>query len=189
MTTHRHPKDKDLALFAGGDASRWKQFRIRRHVKGCSRCASLMNGYHAQREELSSLANMPEWLDWDGLAAEMRGNISVGIEAARIVDVPAAPRERLGWQPAFVMAMLVMLVLGGWWYYFPHRGLQTRSDAPVILGATQQGIEMRQGDRALALMHSEAEDVSYSVDGGGSVRASYVDSETGNVTISHVYAE
>jgi hypothetical protein len=57
------------------------------------------------------------------------------------------------------------------------------------LGATPEGIEMRQGDSALAVMHAGAEDVRLTVAGSGAVRARYVDAETGNVTISHVYAE
>jgi hypothetical protein len=48
---------------------------------------------------------------------------------------------------------------------------------------------MRQGDRMLSLRHSEAENVTYSVNVEGGLRASYVDSETGQITIQNLNAQ
>jgi hypothetical protein len=48
---------------------------------------------------------------------------------------------------------------------------------------------MRQGDRMLSLRHPEAKDVTYLVNVGGGLRARYVDSETGQITIQNLYAQ
>jgi hypothetical protein len=57
------------------------------------------------------------------------------------------------------------------------------------LEATPQGIELRQGDRAFSVQHPDARDVTYSVSVEGALRARYIDSETEQVTIAHVYAQ
>jgi hypothetical protein len=59
----------------------------------------------------------------------------------------------------------------------------------TLIEANRGGIEMRQGDRMLSLRHPEAKDVTYLVNVGGGLRARYVDSETGQITIQNLYAQ
>jgi len=49
-------------------------------------------------------------------------------------------------------------------------------------------IEVEQDGRALALLYPRAAEVTLSAS-GGTLRARYVDAETGYVTISHVYTQ
>ena len=61
----------------------------------------------------------------------------------------------------------------------------------VVVQTTDGGIQVRDGGHALRLLHAKAEDrdVTYTVGAQGSMRARYVDPDTGNVTINNVYAE
>jgi hypothetical protein len=59
----------------------------------------------------------------------------------------------------------------------------------VVVQTTANGIQVREGGQALRLLHSGAQNVQYSVGAHGSMRARYVDPETGYVTINNVYAD
>jgi hypothetical protein len=59
----------------------------------------------------------------------------------------------------------------------------------VTLEATSNGIALRGGGQALSLLHGRAQDVTFSAGAQGSMRARYVDSETGYMTINNVYAQ
>jgi hypothetical protein len=56
-----------------------------------------------------------------------------------------------------------------------------------VLRATADGIELNQGGQTLSLRHVRSGDVTYSAGAQGSMRAGYVDSDTGNVTINNLY--
>jgi hypothetical protein len=60
----------------------------------------------------------------------------------------------------------------------------------VELQSTANGIQVREGGGALGLLHNgaEARDVNYTPGAQGSMRAQNVDSETGYVTVTNVYA-
>ena len=65
-----------------------------------------------------------------------------------------------------------------------------RSANELVLRATMGGVEMRRADRALTLTYAgSGTAATVSVAGEGSVNARYVDDESGQVTIHHVYAE
>jgi len=61
----------------------------------------------------------------------------------------------------------------------------------VVVQSTRDGIQVRDGARALQLLHTgvNERDVIRSVGAQGSMRARYVDPDTGYVTINNVYAE
>jgi len=59
----------------------------------------------------------------------------------------------------------------------------------VVVQTTANGIQVREGGQALRLLHSGAQNVQVSVGAQGSMRARYVDPETGYVTINNVYAD
>ena len=58
-----------------------------------------------------------------------------------------------------------------------------------VLRATANGIELREGGQTLSLLHVRSGDVTYSAGAQGSMRAGYVDSDTGNVTINNLYVQ
>jgi hypothetical protein len=65
----------------------------------------------------------------------------------------------------------------------------TAAASGIVLEGGPAGIGVEQNGRGFQLMHPRAaQNVVFSV-GGESVRSRYVDSDTGQVTISHVYAE
>jgi hypothetical protein len=133
---------------------------------------------------------MPAEVNWNRLAAEMRGNIRVGLAAGECVG-PAEPEQtRLGWRIAATLAPITLVVLIGWWLQPSRPSLTALPEAEgIVLGATAGAIELRQGNRVLSLQHPVVGDVTYTVNVQGTLRARYVDSETGQVTINHVYAE
>jgi len=57
------------------------------------------------------------------------------------------------------------------------------------LGASEGGIEIKAGGQGMQLLHGRGRGVMYSAGAQGSVRARYVDSETGYVTINNVYVQ
>jgi len=187
----KHPGEEILALYAAADLPFWRQWTTGWHVRRCEQCRAEVSEFRRTRALLEETAGqmVPEW-DWPRLAAEMHANIRVGLAAGQCVE-PRLP-ERRSWplvRVAAVAVPLVVLTLAGFWLQL-HR---LRTAAPsweqdVLLEATGRGIELRQGDRVLILQHPEAERVTYSGSAQGSLRAHWVDAETGQVTIQNVYA-
>jgi hypothetical protein len=69
-------------------------------------------------------------------------------------------------------------------------------DESMILRATASGVELNQGGQSMSLLHVRAAqgpggqlDVTYSAGAQGSMRARYVDLDTGYVTINNVYVQ
>jgi anti-sigma factor RsiW len=190
-----HPAETSLALLAGGELGVWTRWRIGRHLAACPQCRRQAEEFRAAREQLRhSISDMPEGVNWDRLAAEIRGNIRVGLAAGECVGPverrPARPR----WQRAVILAPVVvpvvaLLLLGVWLGVpRPQAGKAAWVDGTLI-EATPGGIEFRQGDRMLSLRQPGAGDVTYAVNAQGTVRARYVDGDSGQVTIHNVYAQ
>ena len=186
-----HPSETSLALHAGGDLGVWARWRISRHAVHCEGCRTRIEDFRSAREQLrEELAELPPELNWGRLAGEMKANIHLGLAAGECVaEIQPEPRPHFG-RLAAVTAPVLLLVLVGLLLQHP----QPRSSAApwvdgTLIEANRGGIEMRQGDRMLSLRHSEAENVTYSVNVEGGLRASYVDSETGQITIQNLNAQ
>lgn len=181
----KHPSEAELALLAGGDLSAWRRWRLRRHLSGCAACRAQAAAFDSDRQVLSdAVGYLPPEIGWPRLASEMKANIRLGLEAGECVGGEPAV-ERLGWRPAAALAGVAALVITGWWLNVP----QPKPQAGVLLEATQEGIELRENGRGLALKNTSADRVTYTVNTRGAVRARYVDTETGQVTIHHVYVD
>jgi anti-sigma factor ChrR (cupin superfamily) len=76
----KHPSEANLALLAGGELRGWRRWNVARHVAGCAECRREVAEFSSVREEVRVMAEMPE-VSWSSLAAEMRANIRVGLEA------------------------------------------------------------------------------------------------------------
>jgi hypothetical protein len=70
----------------------------------------------------------------------------------------------------------------------PQRALML-APADAVLQATPAGIEVKASRGALTLLNTRAGSQTVYVSAPGSLRARFVDSETGQVTINNVYAE
>ena len=202
----RHVPESGLALYVSGDLGWWSRAVARMHMNGCESCRKRMETYRADRQRIrEAAAEMPEDVDWDRLAAEMTANIRVGLAAGECV----APRLRkavpLGWRPAAVMAGAAVLLAGAWWVNTPPAQTQSLGRAmraiwhgrtvmgmdergPVV-SASSAGIELRENGSALAVSQGTAQPVAVSVSMQGSASARYVDTDTGQVTITSVYVQ
>jgi hypothetical protein len=151
-----------------------------------------VQAFVSARDTVVALNELPA-LSWNRLAMEMRANIRLGLEAGECVrgertagrlapfGILSGARTMAAW--ASVMA----LVAAG---LFLQRPTPTAPPATVsegaVLRATATGIELNQGGQTLSLLHGPSVDVTYSAGAQGSMRAGYVDSDTGNVTINNV---
>lgn len=210
----KHPSESELSLFAGGELGFFERHRVRRHLSGCADCrahaALFQKDCQTRRDALSEL---PSGLNWNRMAEEMTANIRVGLAAGECVG-PARGFRRMqtwnlgGWSLGALTASLCVLLALGWWMRMPssdthalgkvlHNVLtgDEQAAAPlasphgVILEADTGGIRVKQNGRALTFVSPSSEAVTVSVSLQGSAQASYVDSETGQVTIANVYAQ
>ena len=190
----KHPSSERLALFAGGDLGVLAGLSVRLHLSRCPQCSAEVEAVGEACAELRDGAlAIPENVDWGVLAAEMKANIRLGLAAGALVDeVPAPVRnvaEPGGWKVAVVMASLAFVAFTGWYLRPAHPGGPEQARAAVFLDAGPDGLAVQQWDRALTLLSPTAQPVTTTVSWGGAARARYIDSETGQVTIHHVYAE
>jgi hypothetical protein len=105
----------------------------------------------------------------------------------RAEDKPLRHSLCSGARAAVAVASVLALVVTG--LVLEHPGPGPATVDGVVVQSTRDGIQVREGDRSLQLMHPSAQPVTYSVGAQGSMRARYVDPETGYVTINNVYAE
>jgi hypothetical protein len=223
-----HPVPAQIALFAGGDLGRWEQWRLGRHIAGCSACSqeveALRHAGSQLRELTAQMPELPNGLSWNRLSDEMTGNIRVGLaagEAIALFDKPLRARSPLHWPHMNWNAALLVLgatVIFGvaFWTSLPPQQAEhlvnvidriraerigtlvhsapgvVGQTAPasaredVILEASSSSIQVRQNGRAMSLMpHSDGATVSVSMPGSAGV--SFVDADTGQVTINKVY--
>jgi hypothetical protein len=181
-----HPRENDLALLAGGEAGRLRRILLDRHVRGCADCQETIAEYREFRAGLAGV-EMPD-LNWNFLAADMRANIRLGLEAGACVRSPHIFR-RWNLRPAIALASLVLLVVAGEFLRDarPHRPATVDSATPV-LASTGLGVEVRRGDNSLTLLnHHGNQVVNQTVSAQGEIGAGYIDGETGSVTINNVY--
>ena len=187
----RHPDETILALFAGGEIGPWARWRIARHISRCPHCGREVEGFLGVRDQLRhTRPEMPEEVNWTRLATDMKANIHVGLAAGECVGGSEPQAHRFNWRAAAVALPVAALVLAGVWLEMrrPAPNIANWVDGSVVEG-TASGIEFRRGDQMLSLQHPSAGDVTYLVNTQGTLRARYVDSETGQVTIHNVYPE
>jgi anti-sigma factor RsiW len=186
----KHPNQATLALHAGGDLGPLARWRTERHLAQCERCRTEVAGFENLRQILPDLSETPE-IPWNRLAAEMKANIRLGLAAGECVrdDQRRPVREmRLftGIRAAAAVAGIAALLFTG-------IVLQHPSPVPVDpvaqASSTSSGIEVSNGGRTFRLLNVKAERVIYSAGAQGSMRARYVDPDTGYVTINRVDVE
>jgi len=192
-----HPGEKTLALYAGGDLGLFGRLAVGWHVARCAKCEETVGALRELRESLAAAAGqMPRELNWEALQAEMSANIRLGLAAGQIVEARPKPEAMAGWRTAAALASVAVLVAGGVYLHRPGPrhftgdavAMPAGSDEEILVQASADGIELHENGRSLALMRRANAPVTLAVDTGGSARARYIDEETGEVTIHHVYA-
>jgi hypothetical protein len=189
----KHPDQATLALHAGGDLGWFARRRVERHVEQCDQCRGEVDAFAATREIFSDLAEIPE-VPWNRLAAEMKANIRLGLEAGECVRAGDLPLRDTPWfsgaRAAVALASIAALLVTGVTLTTPQ---VTVSAQDTVVQAMDGGIQVLHGGQAMRLMNPDDlgnQPVMYSTDAQGSMRARYVDPDTGNVTINRVgYAD
>jgi hypothetical protein len=187
----KHPADFQLALYAGGDADVLDRWRIRRHLSQCDYCRREIQSFRAAIEQVrAGEGEGPANLNWERLAAEMTANIHVGLEAGECVATPVRKPERIGWKAAAVMAGMTFMLAAGWWLNSaPKRPGHAIRAAHIEMRTTASGIELNENGNALTLLHTRGRQKPIIVSVPGTLRARFVDTETGQVTINNVYTD
>ena len=189
----RHLSESALALLAGGDLGWLAGKRAAWHAGRCERCRAEVDRFRAAREVSTDLAELPPDLSWNRMEAEMKANIRLGLAAGECVGgAEEAPASRWSPRAALAYASIAAVIGCGVWLQRPAPVGEPLAEGEIRLAATQNGIELQEGRRALSLRHARVRDVNdvmVTVSAQGSVRARYVDSETGQVTINNVYAQ
>jgi hypothetical protein len=199
-----HPGTPVLALFSSGDLSWTQMWRLRRHVNRCEQCEQQVAEFRAAKAELrreaqsETLTAFEAIADWAVLEREMLGNVAVGVAAARCVDNVRHGRSLL--IKGAVFTGLTALFVAGWITHIPREqtahlaasirqiiGLERPQISGPQLRTTLDGISVRAQGATLTIMHPASAVVSLS--GASSMSARYVDEETGEVTITKVYAQ
>jgi len=194
-----HPAENDLALLsgassggsssapAGGDIGRLRGFFLNRHVRACPECRRTMAEFQDLREQVAEFE--PPEPDWNALAAEMRANIRLGLEAGACVGGRSLPWR---WNPrlAVALACLVVLVVSGFFLNKPRpHPLPAVEAATPMVRSTGSGIELRKGGNSMIFLNRPGVTADQTVSAQGEIRARYIDGETGAVTIDNVYLE
>ncbi|MEO7650332.1 MAG: hypothetical protein ABIZ80_07675 [Bryobacteraceae bacterium] len=195
----RHPSEQDLALHAGRDLGILAAWRVGRHVAHCGQCRASVEAYAAFGPDSPKWSELPPDLDWDRLAMEMKANIRLGLEAGECVGpAPAIAGAFSGAHTLFAYAGVIVLVVAGLVLQRPapmiasHENASHENASPensVVFAMSGNGIEMKQGGRAVGLRSGRAIDITYSASAQGAVGARYVDADTGYVTIINVNAQ
>jgi hypothetical protein len=196
-----HPDSRDLALYAGGELDFFNRLRLARHVRGCTACRTEAARFESQRAAVREHAPLiPADVNWDSLASEMRANIRLGLAASECI----AHTQRRGaspvWRLAAISVGVVVFLAGGWWVgtHPATPGPQTavtvqaepKPESGTILNATVSGVGLERNGHGLTLTYAGSPALTAVTAGTrGSVNARYVDEETGQVTIHHVYSE
>ena len=88
------------------------------------------------------------------------------------------------------MASMAVVAVVSWMLPSPKAGSPYRAlRAPVFLEAQPEGLALQDHGSALTLLNPRQTVVTTTVNWDGGARASYIDSETGQVTIHHVSAQ
>jgi anti-sigma factor RsiW len=201
-----HIPETDLALYVSGDLRLVRRAAVSFHVRQCERCRGRMEAYRADREQTRKIAGeMPAGVDWDRLAAEMTANIRVGLAAGECVARKSERRRPIvSWRPAAIAAGVVAVLTAAWWLNMPPgtsdelgramsaiwhgRGNVTGMAIPdrgATVVATPLGIELRENNNALG-GSQDTVPVGVSASMQGSASASYVNADTGQMTITSV---
>ena len=209
----KHPSEIQLALFAGGDLAGFlERWRVARHIAQCPDCQAEVNSLRDASEQVRNVsAELPKDVNWNRLAAEIAGNIRVGLAAGEAIarfDKPAARPLRLGWNAALVLSCATAVFLFAFWISLPQpqaehlaaalKRIRTErigsvvrtpaaSQDDVVLEATSSSIEVKENGRTMSLTHPHSDGATVSVSLQGSAGVRYVDADSGQVTTNKVY--
>lgn len=204
-----HPLQSDLALYSTGDLPLWRRPVVRLHLAGCNGCRSWVAAFDSDRESIRQMAvEMPQGVNWDRMAAEMSANVRVGLEAgACVASRVHRPTLSTGWRVAAASAGVAALLVSAWWLNMPRadsialgramqrlvqgpwRGGLALEDRGPTVEVSASGIQLQQNGGTLGMSKGQERPVNVTLSVQGSARARYIDADTGQITITGVYAQ
>ncbi len=196
----KHPSIENLALYAGGELPWWTRWTMQRHVKGCAQCQQEVAYFGDVTAEVRlETDEMPAGVQWDRLAAEMRANVRLGLEASDAISayatpVTSVPSQGMSWRMAALATGFVVLLSIGYWLNAAKKSEQMaamRGPEPVVVEASERGVGMSDGTKGMELQGPKANNRAavVTVSTIGVAGARYVDEETGQITVNNVYVE
>jgi hypothetical protein len=188
----KHPDAAELALSASGDLAPLARLAVYWHNLRCPACRAETAAYAEARLRLRTAASAgPRDLDLESLEAEMTANIRLGLEAGRLAGpVPPAPAPVFAATPRYAFAVVALSLLfvfaaGSW--------LGRPAGAPAapgyLLEAGPDGLAVSGRGAGITLLSPSAQPVSTTVSWDGGASARYIDADSGQVTLHHVYAQ
>lgn len=178
--------DKERALLAGNDAGFW--LRLKARLASRNSRGPVDDSFTLIRAQLPRFQELPEYFAWEDLAAEMKANVLVGVEAGEAIRSRPAPAA-VGWKAGLVFAGLALLMVSGYWWQLPGRFAGSNATQLSVLETQPGGLKLQNRETALTVMYGRDSGQQALSGGLGSMRADYVDEETGQLTVAHVYAE
>lgn len=67
-----HPRETDLALFAGGELGPISRWRIEKHLQSCEPCRTAVADFFHLQGDLEELSELPSSVDWAGMSLRIR---------------------------------------------------------------------------------------------------------------------
>ena len=187
----KHPSEAVLALFAGGDLGGLGRWRVERHVASCAACRQELSEFSDLRAAAPAMMEPPE-ISWTKLAVEMKANIRLGLEAGECVSAGRYEGPGRFNARAFAVCGSLALLLAAFLLERPTPRIEPPKAAEAaFLESSGSGIQSKTGNQSIMLLNTRARDARH-VDylaSGNAMRARYVDSETGYVTVNNVYAQ
>lgn len=188
-----HPALSKLALCASGDLRGFAAWRLRHHLRRCPLCRKEAEAFRATRDELRRSADreaLAALAHWNRREREMIGNIAVGVAAARCIE-RIGPKRILRSRAAWTCVAVGLLLAGVWAARLKQprdmSGAAPQQTAGAVVETTPDGIAVRTAGGSLTMLHPASAVVS--LGRGPGVAASYIDEETGEVTIANVYGK
>lgn len=108
-----HPRETDLALFAGGELGPLSRWRIEKHLQSCEPCRAAVADFFHLQGDLEELSELPSPVDWESMSLRIRkavaaaGETQSGLARGRFFPKPAA--WRLGWAAAVVLCGFIVV--------------------------------------------------------------------------------
>ena len=108
-----HPRETDLALFAGGELGPLSRWRIEKHLQSCEPCRTAVADFFHLQGDLEELNELPLSVDWAGMSLRIRKAVAEAgetqSEPVRGRFFPKPPAWQLGLATAAVICGFIVV--------------------------------------------------------------------------------
>ncbi len=197
-----HVSEHNLALASRSELPLPLRLAVDALCLVCPSCRARRAAYRADAARVRTAVDsftLPRATSWPDLEREMFGNIRVGLDVSSLYEAPApAPATpAIRWRAAVAVAALSAIVMTGWFLSGPGSRPYLRSlpgpvaqveSGPLRLTGGREGVSVETQGAGLILRNASAS-ARFEVGLEGSVRASVVDQDSGQLTVSQIYVE